>query len=177
MKQILIGIDDTDNATSKGTGHLARQLAAECQRRGMKVLGVTRHQFLVDPRIPYTSHNSGACVAAASDGGEEDADFAFEFVKVRSADGSDPGVCVAEAGRVGEALIRFGRDATRRIVEMDEAFRLAEQADVTLKALGGSGLHILCWNVAGLPIRRAHRHRDLEPSLFCRVHVLERHVS
>ncbi|KPK74876.1 MAG: hypothetical protein AMJ79_12975, partial [Phycisphaerae bacterium SM23_30] len=60
MATILIGIDDTDNAASRGTGFLARQLFRQCQNRQLRPLGVTRHQFLIDPRIPYTSHNSGA---------------------------------------------------------------------------------------------------------------------
>ena len=61
MKTFLIGIDDTDNETSPGTGRLARKLQEECIPRGLISLGVTRHQFLVDPAIAYTSHNSGAC--------------------------------------------------------------------------------------------------------------------
>ncbi|MHC4369889.1 MAG: hypothetical protein ACYSW8_19940, partial [Planctomycetota bacterium] len=60
MAIFLIGIDDTDNETSPGTGRLARQLLAECALRSLDPLGVTRHQFLVDPAIRYTSHNSGA---------------------------------------------------------------------------------------------------------------------
>ena len=63
MSLFLIGIDDTDNQTSPGTGQLARRLAAEASTRGAVNRGITRHQFLVDGRIPYTSHNSGACVA------------------------------------------------------------------------------------------------------------------
>jgi len=138
---ILIGLDDTDNATSRGTGHLARRLSAELAARGLGPLGVTRHQFLVDPRIPYTSHNSGACVAVEGDGAA--AAFAFDFVAASAADGSDPGVCVAEAAAVGHEAIAFGRDATRRIVEMDEALEVARAAGIDLRVLGGSGLGVI----------------------------------
>ena len=94
-KVILIGLDDTDNATSPGTGNLARRLCGELVRRGMVSLGVTRHQFLVDEAIPYTSHNSGACVAVSSEDGLGSVEFAFDFVAEASASGSDPGVCIA----------------------------------------------------------------------------------
>ena len=142
MATILIGLDDTDNATSRGTGHLARRLSAELAARGLRPLGVTRHQFLLDERIPYTSHNSGACVAVEGDGTAAAA-FAFDFVAAGSADGSDPGVCVAEAGAVGPEAVAFGRDATRRIVEMEEAFDVARAVGLDLRELGGSGLGVI----------------------------------
>ncbi len=143
MATILIGLDDTDNATSRGTGHLARRLSAELAARGLRPLGVTRHQFLLDERIPYTSHNSGACVAVEGDGGAAAALLAFDFVAAASADGSDPGICVTEAGAVGPEAVAFGRDATRRIVEMEEAFDVARAAGLALRALGGSGLGVI----------------------------------
>jgi tRNA(Ile2) C34 agmatinyltransferase TiaS len=120
MTALLIGIDDTDNPTSRGTGHLARTLLAECVRRGMKPVGVTRHQFLIDPAIPYTSHNSGACVAVAGGRGVEEAAFAFDFVAAQAAEGSDPGACIASSDQVDRPVIEFGRRAARQIVEMDD---------------------------------------------------------
>jgi hypothetical protein len=143
MPTILIGLDDTDTATSRGTGHLARQLAAECVRRGMTALGVTRHQFLVDPRIPYTSHNSGACVAVACEEGVAAAEFALEFVASRAAEGSDPGICIAEAAAVPEAIIALSCDAARRIIEKDEALRAAAEAGLLLRPLGSTGLGVI----------------------------------
>lgn len=143
MTTVLIGIDDTDNATSKGTGHLARMLARECRDRGLRPTGVTRHQFPLDPRIPYTSHNSGACVAVEAAGGPAEAAFAFAFVAERSAPGSDPGVCVAAAEAVPAAIIEFGERATREVVDMSEALRLAEDFGIGLQALGGTGLGVI----------------------------------
>ena len=143
MHTILIGIDDTDNETSRGTGHLARQLAKACEERGLAPLGVTRHQFLIAPRIPYTSHNSGACVAVSSTNGIAAAEFAFDFVAERSATGSDPGVCVAQANRVPAAVTEFGSSATKRVLEIKEAERLAESTAVALRALGGTGQGVI----------------------------------
>ena len=63
----LLAIDDTDNLTSRGTGFLARQLALRMAEAGIaEVKAITRHQLLVDPRIPYTSHNSSACLVLPS---------------------------------------------------------------------------------------------------------------
>ena len=87
MAVILIGIDDTDNETSKGTGHLARQLSRACLQLGARELGISRHQFLLDDRIPYTSHNSGACVAVETADGLDSVRFAFDYVAGNSAAG------------------------------------------------------------------------------------------
>ena len=62
--RILIGIDDTDDSESTGTGCLAQRLVGVLGEAGLgSAVGITRHQLLIDPRIPYTSHNSSACIA------------------------------------------------------------------------------------------------------------------
>lgn len=143
MPRILIGVDDTDNDASPGTGRLARQLAGECRARGLQWRGVTRHQFLLDPAIPYTSHNSGACVIIEADADIGALGFAFEFVSDRSASGSDPGVCIAGADAVSDELVEFGRAAARSVLTMQEAFAQAQQAGVLLRALGGTGQGVI----------------------------------
>ena len=51
----LLGIDDTDNLETRGTGHRVRQLAAWlAENKLAKPIGITRHQLLVDPQIPNT---------------------------------------------------------------------------------------------------------------------------
>jgi hypothetical protein len=142
MATILIGLDDTDNDTSPGTGRLARDLSAACAGRGLRPLGVTRHQFLVDRRIPFTSHNSGACVAVEA-GGAGAAAFAFDFVAARAAPGSDPGVCVAEAAAVPDPVVAFARRAVVEVLEMAEALAQAGSARLALRALGGTGLGVI----------------------------------
>lgn len=138
MATFLIGLDDTDNETSPGTGRLARMLSDECARRGLTPLGVTRHQFLVDPAIPYTSHNSGACIAVGSENGLCVRDFVFDFVATRAADGSDPGVCVADMSRVPGRVTEFANRATLEVVAMTEAFDIARRASIALYGLGGT---------------------------------------
>ena len=145
MADVLIGIDDTDNATSRGTGFLARTLVEECRRRGGLdgIGGVTRHQLLADPRIPYTSHNSAACAALSGAAGVEPAGFVFDVVAARSAPGSDPGVCVARMEAVTPEVVEFGRRARSQIVRMDEALRLARDSGIDLRPLSGTGLGVI----------------------------------
>lgn len=57
--QMLVSIDDTDNLESRGTGEIASLLAKLLEEREWgKAQVITRHQLLVHPDIPYTSHNS-----------------------------------------------------------------------------------------------------------------------
>ena len=60
--KVLISIDDTDNIESRGTGALASLLSKECENRNWgRTYPITRHQMLIHPDIPYTSHNSSMC--------------------------------------------------------------------------------------------------------------------
>ena len=139
MAIVLIGIDDTDNETSPGTGQLARRLGEEIGKRGARLLGITRHQFLVDDRIAYTSHNSGACLAVEWNGPARELDFAIGLIVEWSAEGSDPGICIAALGEVPSEVMEWGWAATREVLAMDRAVALAEEYGICLRQLGGSG--------------------------------------
>jgi tRNA(Ile2) C34 agmatinyltransferase TiaS len=136
---IYIGLDDTDNHESRGTGRLAREIAGDLSNT-YPVLGVTRHQLLVDPRIPYTSHNSSAAILI-----EAPVSLPLEviFERVRllmQADfisGSDPGLCVADEN-AARALTAFGQRAKQEIVTQAEARALAQATGVLLAGLGGT---------------------------------------
>ncbi|HOD82700.1 MAG: hypothetical protein BWX88_02872 [Planctomycetes bacterium ADurb.Bin126] len=143
MATWLIGIDDTDNDSSPGTGQIARRLMGECLARAWRHAGVTRHQFLVDPRIPYTSHNSGACLAVEGEGDPGELEFAFEWLAGTAADGSDPGLCLMRARAVSAEMIEFGWRAKREVVTMDQARQVARRAGADLRELGGSGLGVI----------------------------------
>jgi hypothetical protein len=136
----LIGIDDTDDADSHGTGHLARDLANTLQAQGLaEIDGVTRHQLLVDPRIRYTSHNSSACLTAAAQPERfaQLIETCREFLATQSAPGSDAGLCVAGWSHVGEALQRFGQRAKHEVLTIAEAIALAEGKQVVVEGLTG----------------------------------------
>jgi tRNA(Ile2) C34 agmatinyltransferase TiaS len=134
---ILIGLDDTDNLESRGTGHLARGIAAALAA-DYPLLGVTRHQLLLDPRVPCTKNNSCAAIALDADGDLNPSEL---FERVRSlmlADfqpGSDPGLCIAQA--VPAAVSDFGRRVQRELVSQDEARALAAEQGILLQGLGG----------------------------------------
>jgi tRNA(Ile2) C34 agmatinyltransferase TiaS len=135
---LFIGLDDTDTLESRGTGHLARQIAAALAT-DYPVLGVTRHQLLLDPRVPCTKNNSSAAILLNADG---DLDPTVLLNRVRTlmlddyVPGSDPGLCVAHA--VPAAVTEFGRWAQRRLVTQDEARALAVAHGLSLLGLGGT---------------------------------------
>jgi hypothetical protein len=133
--RIYIGFDDTDNLTAdRGTGKLARWFEDELPE-GCRMEGVVRQQLLVDDRIPYTSHNSSACVMVdAPDPSWVDllVDRAIEHVKRHSLEGSDPGLCVISEGDGGLVrLMEFGRACAARIATQREALEAASGAHLS----------------------------------------------
>jgi hypothetical protein len=140
--RFLIGIDDTDNLESRGTGHRARQLAQQLEAQALAAVhSITRHQLLVDPRIPYTSHNSSACLMleAGPMPVETLINFCREFLINDSAPGSDVGLCLAEWSKVNEHIQSFGARAKRDVLTKVESERLAESNGIRLEGLTGTG--------------------------------------
>jgi tRNA(Ile2) C34 agmatinyltransferase TiaS len=137
---LLIALDDTDMPGTPGTGRLARAIADLFSER-YRVAGVTRHQLLVDPAIPYTSHNSSAVihVRAGADALDELAEIARELVLDSFAQGSDPGLAAVDADAVPAAVIAFGQDAKRCVLTQVQALGLARNTGLVLEPLGGTG--------------------------------------
>jgi tRNA(Ile2) C34 agmatinyltransferase TiaS len=134
---IFIGLDDTDTLESRGTGHLARQIAAALAA-DYHVLGVIRHQLLVDPRVPCTKNNSCAAISLNGNGGLDVGDVLEQVRALMLTDyqlGSDPGLCVAHD--VPAAVSEFGRRVQRQLVTQEEARALAAAHDIPLVGLGG----------------------------------------
>ena len=137
----LIGIDDTDNLESRGTGYRARMLGLALEEAGLGWLrSVTRHQLLVHPDIRYTSHNSSACLAfdgqAPIDAIEA---FCVTFLKRESADGADAGLCVFPQESVDPGVKSFGLRAKREVLSQPEAFDWAARSGARLSGLTGDG--------------------------------------
>lgn len=127
--RVYIGFDDTDFLGSDvGTGKLARRyerlIPKEC-----KVWGVVRQQLLVDERIPYTSHNSSACVVVDCPKPsltEELLMTARLHIESEFLPGSDPGLCfICENDPALPQLQAFGRRCTTQIVTQAEALQAA----------------------------------------------------
>ena len=66
MAHVVVCVDDTDDVTkSTSTGKVAGTIAGACEALGGRLrLGTTRHQLLLSPDVPYTSHNSSMCFEA-----------------------------------------------------------------------------------------------------------------
>lgn len=136
---IFVGMDDTDNAESGGTGRVARAIAADL-RADYPVAGVTRHQFLVDPRIPYTSNNSSNVIhlrtAVSAPDRHALADRVERLLRAYSLPGSDPGLCVAGPEVSGAP---FGPSVQARVLTQGDAWAEAARLGVVLRAAGGTG--------------------------------------
>ena len=142
--KILLTIDDTDNLVSAGTGELCEMIAASIEEKGWGTCsGVTRHQLFIHEDIPYTSHNSSMCFRAniQEDYLQSIIDFAANFLKTESAEGSDPGLCVVneETLQAPQKLIEFGEKAKKQVLTKADAYGLAKELAIHLSEHGGTG--------------------------------------
>ncbi|MCV7100950.1 hypothetical protein [Mycobacterium palustre] len=143
---LLIGIDDTDDLSSPGTGRRARALLRELEAAGLgAAAAATRHQLLVDDRIPYTSHNSSACLALRSPRKDPGAvrhrviELAARFLERVCPPDADPGLAVATPGEIADAvLMDFGRRAKREVLCAKQARQCAAAAGIHLSGHGGT---------------------------------------
>ena len=138
--RILIGVDDTDNSESRGTGYCARRLGEELEAQGLaSVQSITRHQLLVDPRIPYTSHNSAACLLVDVEAAQHGrvAEYCRAYLLQASAPGADAGLCLAEWEQAA-SVQAFGRLAKCEVLDQPAALKLALQRGISLEGLTGT---------------------------------------
>jgi hypothetical protein len=145
--RIYVAIDDTDRAEddgrSRGTGAKSRALARELIGLvGATHLGITRHQLLVDPAIPYTSHNSSACIVLGGEG--ESGALVGALVEASelylteiASPGADVGLCVAEEARIGPSVVEWGLRAKEEVLSAAGAFATAAAAGIELHGLTG----------------------------------------
>ncbi len=137
--RLLIGIDDTDNKESRGTGYNSRQLAAAIEANKLgNVSGITRHQLFVHPDIPYTSQNSSACLEVVSNNYDELRIFCRNFMQNIGAIGSDVGLCIVEKNKITADVIKWGIDAKSIVLKMKDAIALAEKNNIYLEGLTGT---------------------------------------
>lgn len=141
----LVGIDDTDSLDSDhGTGRIGRRLADQLAiDHDLSLHGCVRQQFLVDPRVPYTTHNSAACLVFEADDPPVEAIVADAgaFLVDVMADVADPGLCVAHAEDVPDSVAAFGRQIQEEVVDKADAYAVADAVGegVFLDEYGGTG--------------------------------------
>ncbi len=140
---IYLGIDDTDNHLSGGTGRVARTLAAGLRAEGWSVRGVTRHQLLKDPRVPYTSNNSSNVIHVLTSPAQvrsSPRDAIESFVRATlpalCLEGSDPGYAVLTAPFRNHP---FGRWAQENVLSKRMALDLAAEEGIAIGELDGTG--------------------------------------
>ncbi len=155
MNTYLIGIDDTDNLQSRGTGYRARQMGLSLQQAGWgELLGITRHQLLVHPDIPYTSHNSSACLEVKSDKLDSLTSFCRDFLLRESAEGSDAGLCIACLDRINEEVMQWGERARKEVLTKEDAHLLAEKHGIFLEGLTGMRIGVI-GSLAAIGLQKA----------------------
>lgn len=139
--RVFVGVDDTDVPGSPGTGKVVRWLSEYLEGLGLgHSLGITRHQLLVDPRIPYTSHNSSKCLGFESEGPPATLlEPCQRYFKEHFQAGSDPGLCLCLDGQASERVVSFGKMAQRVVLGKSDALELAKSEGIMLEELGGSG--------------------------------------
>jgi hypothetical protein len=154
--KIFIGIDDTDNLESRGTGFQARMLGLSLAEAGLFELhSITRHQLLVDSRIPYTSHNSSACLAGRSLSGiDRVIEHCRNFLIRESAFDSDAGLCVCPSEDLPAGITSFGVRAKREILSLEEAVSLAGRGGIYLEGFLNTRIGII-GSLAAVGLRAA----------------------
>ncbi|KAF1085300.1 hypothetical protein SPSYN_01436 [Sporotomaculum syntrophicum] len=146
--RVLVCIDDTDNLDSKGTGEIAEAIAKGIEKQGWgKSYGITRHQLLVHPDIPYTSHNSAMCfpVMTTELHLQDIISYAQDLLEQECAEGSDPGLCVCVPQLLSNQslLTDFGYTAKQFVLTKDEAYDLAARLNIHLSEHGGTGQGVI----------------------------------
>lgn len=138
--KLLIGVDDTDNKESRGTGFRSRELGSylEAARLG-RIMGITRHQLLIDDKIPYTSKNSSACIEIETSQMDAVISFSRVYLLKESAVGADVGLCIIDSEKIDNELLEWGINAKKEVLEMSRAKKLAVKKNVFLEGLTGTG--------------------------------------
>jgi hypothetical protein len=102
---------------------------------GCLCLGVVRQQLLVDAAVPYTSHNSAACMVLDMTAAEQVGllvDNAVDHLRRYALEGSDPGLCVVpEDSPALPALMAFGRRCTHSLATQGDAMHAARGAHLS----------------------------------------------
>jgi hypothetical protein len=139
MTQLLIGIDDTDNNESRGTGFHTRQLAAILHKKKLgQVKSITRHQLFVHPQIPYTSQNSSACMEVFTDNISGITEFIYSHLLKEAVEGCDIGLCIMKYEKIEPTLHIWGKRAKIEVLTQSEAKEIATRGDIYLQGLTGT---------------------------------------
>lgn len=147
----IAAVDDTDDLTKEtSTGEIAGLMVAEAVALGAAIrLEVTRHQLLLSPDVPYTSHNSAMAFEffMRPDRADEFYNRSIRVIEEHRAAASDPGLCLMRVPQVRNsdmqarrALANFAFRAQTEYCSKQEAFEVARSIPwVRLGEYGGTG--------------------------------------
>jgi hypothetical protein len=149
--RVYVAIDDTDSIEVGATGQTANHLIKKIEDNQWGTCrALTRHQLLLHPDIPYTSHNSSMCFITEIEP-QYLSDLIVEasnLLQNESAPGSDPGLCVVVEEQLQtreqlQTLVAFGYKAKEKVIEKQEAYDLACELKLHLSEHGGTGQGII----------------------------------
>src|SRR6056297_653786 len=151
-----IGIDDTDNLESIGTGEIAENLSKELENLNFgEPTPVSRHQLYFHDAIAYTSHNSSMCfeLMDCSKNIDDLISICSQYLELNCAEGSDPGLCIVKEDLYDKnKIIAFGKRAKVEIITKEETYILAERLHIHLSEHGGDGIGVI-GALAGVGLR------------------------
>lgn len=157
---VVICVDDTDSLDKKiSTGKIADYIKQAIEDNKIGICeSITRHQLLLHPDIPYTSHNSSMCMVAEIKEGKEIEiiKLAADIIEGNMADEADPGFCLCITHRLKpedlHKLITFGQLAQKEVLSKETAYKLAKDLDIHLSEHGGTGQGVI-GALAGVGLR------------------------
>ena len=139
-----IGLDDTDNKNSRGTGYKSRQLGKLIEEKKLgDVQSISRHQLFVHDKIAYTSQNSSACLVVDTDNYEELKILCIDYLKDVAEDGSDAGLCIANGDQINDSVLDWGNRAKSEILVKENAYKLAEENGIFLEGYTGTKIGVI----------------------------------
>ncbi|MDX9697469.1 MAG: hypothetical protein RBT49_16885 [Bacteroidales bacterium] len=153
--RFFVAIDDTDNLESRGTGFRAREMGKLIVEQGIgDVESISRHQLYVHENIPFTSHNSSACLIVNSDKYDALQKLCSEYLIRESAEGSDAGLCIAREESINEQIIDWGNRAKKEILTKENAHKLANERGIFLEGYTGTKIGVI-GSLAAVGLRKA----------------------
>ncbi len=149
-----VGLDDTDNKESRGTGYKSRQLGKLITEEGLgEVQSISRHQLYVHDKIAYTSQNSSACLIVESEKGDVLKDLCEQYLIDVAELGSDAGLCFARMDQIDETVLDWGRRAKKEVLQKEDAHKIAEETGIFLKGYTGEKIGVI-GSLAGVGLRK-----------------------
>lgn len=150
-----VGLDDTDNKDSRGTGYKSRQLGKLIVEKKIgEVESISRHQLFVHEKIAYTSQNSSACLIVKTEKYDELQIFCTKYLIEAAEIGSDAGLCIARENQINEEILDWGKRAKKEILFKKEAYSLAKETGIFLEGYTGDKIGVI-GSLAAIGLRKA----------------------